>query len=322
MGSSVVIEAQNQDPVATWVLAVHNVSDDAMVPKLMTDPIRMAKRLSLAHCHAPVQPIQVDVRPVGAWNLEPAEEHRLFHRRSGSWAIEDAPLPASLLLRAGASLAIDVGPGTRVACLRFSALLRGSIDALAPLRGPGPGDHPYLATGHGDDDAITADWDALLAEADRCRAGDAWARPRVRGRVTVVVAATIADGFRCGAWRLGDERPDWVETVLARIEADLAKTIDLEALAGIASLSPSRFAHAFRDLVGQPPRRFIAERRLERAKTLLVEPGATVKRVAAACGFSDPEHFSVTFRKATGLPPSAWQQKFPGGRQPDRGRSR
>lgn len=293
-----------------------------MVPKPATDPYRMAKRLSLAHCHATVQSIQMTEQPAGPWVLEPAEEHRLFHRRSGSWAIAGEEIPASLILRAGSRFILDLGVRTQVASLRFSALLRGAIDALAPLRGPGSGDHACLATDHGSMTEIAAAWDALLAEARRCRAGDPWSRPRVRGRVTVVLATTIADGFHVGGWRLGDERPAWIEAVLARIETDLAKTIDLEGLAGIARLSPSRFAHAFRDLIGQPPGRYIAERRLVRAKALLVEAGATVKGVAAACGFSDPEHFSATFRKATGLTPSVWQQEHQGGRQPDRGRRR
>jgi len=72
-----------------------------VVPKPATDPDRMAKRLSLAHCHATVQSIQMTEQPAGPWVLEPAEEHRLFHRRSGSWAIAGEEIPASLILRAG-----------------------------------------------------------------------------------------------------------------------------------------------------------------------------------------------------------------------------
>jgi len=91
---------------------------------------------------------------------------------------------------------------------------------------------------------------------------------------------------------------------------NLAEPISVERLAAEASLSPSRFAHLFREQVGQSPQQFVEQRRLLRARQLLERTAMRVYEVAEAVGFTNPVYFSRRFRAATGRSPRAYRQAF------------
>ncbi|MFX9336526.1 AraC family transcriptional regulator, partial [Acinetobacter baumannii] len=59
--------------------------------------------------------------------------------------------------------------------------------------------------------------------------------------------------------------------VLDYIEANLEGNLTLDRMASIAFLSRFHFARGFKQAVGQPPHRYVAARRLERAKALLIQ---------------------------------------------------
>lgn len=91
------------------------------------------------------------------------------------------------------------------------------------------------------------------------------------------------------------------------IEAHLAETVRLAALAELVRLSPYHFARAFKQSFGLPPHRYHLARRMTRAKALLDEPASTVTAVALAVGFAETSSFSAAFRKLTGMPPSCYR---------------
>lgn len=294
------------------------VSDDVRsgyllrTPPFMTDgALRMAKRLSMAHCHAPVRPVRCELRPAGPLPLHPATEHRILHLRQGLWCIDRQQLaaPASVILRAGQMLTVECEGDAAIATVRFTARLAGGVDALAPCSGT-------LSTTHAPDSELIPAWDAVLRVAESCRNGDVWARPRLRGAVTTVVALTLQDGFTRDGWRWEDpQQPTWLSAVLTHIDAQLGRSeLDVAALADVAQMSASRFAHAFRGLLGVPPMRHVLEQRMQRALALMEDPALPIKTIAHACGFRDPEQFTASFRKRTGRTPSAWrEQKNRGG---------
>lgn len=80
---------------------------------------------------------------------------------------------------------------------------------------------------------------------------------------------------------------------------------NLEDLAARVHLSPSRFAHLFKENVGLPFGRYVLWRRLSRA-TVLVIRGNTLSNAAHAAGFSDAAHFSRTFSQMFGVAPSVF----------------
>jgi len=79
-------------------------------------------------------------------------------------------------------------------------------------------------------------------------------------------------------------------------------------MAQLARLSPYHFSRAFKQTFGIPPHRLHLHRRIERAKSLLRSPTASVTSVGMAVGFSDTSSFPTAFRKATGVTPTGFQR--------------
>jgi AraC family transcriptional regulator, arabinose operon regulatory protein len=97
--------------------------------------------------------------------------------------------------------------------------------------------------------------------------------------------------------------------VIDRIARDLAYPWNVEALADISGWSPSRFAHRFRDALGETPRAFVERLRIDRARGLLTASALSIQAIAAEVGFDDPFHFSNRMKAVTGKSPSAWREQ-------------
>ena len=91
------------------------------------------------------------------------------------------------------------------------------------------------------------------------------------------------------------------------IEAHIDGSLPLARVAVVCGLSTSHFAHAFRELVGVAPHKWLLARRVERAKELLRRSRFALSDIALECGFSDQSHFNRVFRNATGQAPGAWR---------------
>ncbi|HMF93443.1 MAG TPA: AraC family transcriptional regulator [Vicinamibacterales bacterium] len=83
----------------------------------------------------------------------------------------------------------------------------------------------------------------------------------------------------------------------------MLEDVSLKKLAGIATLSPSRFMHAFTESVGVPMRPYILWLRLQQAACDLAN-GISVTTAAHRAGFSDAAHLTRTFRRMLGATPS------------------
>lgn len=96
--------------------------------------------------------------------------------------------------------------------------------------------------------------------------------------------------------------------VLSYIDAHLQDDLTLERLAAEIDLSPDHFGRAFRVSLGVSPLRYITQRRLHHAKTLLLDPAMSITDIAMALGYATPSHFTSNFHKATGTTPSQWRR--------------
>ncbi|MDE0860208.1 MAG: AraC family transcriptional regulator [Akkermansiaceae bacterium] len=102
-----------------------------------------------------------------------------------------------------------------------------------------------------------------------------------------------------------DER---IGRVVDIINNRLGEELSVETLAEEAGLSPSRFAHLFRERMGVTPMNFLESRRMEQARQLLLTTDLPVQEVALNIGFPNAQHFSTRFRKITGQSPSAFRK--------------
>ncbi|GAA6620082.1 helix-turn-helix domain-containing protein [Scytonema sp. NUACC26] len=91
------------------------------------------------------------------------------------------------------------------------------------------------------------------------------------------------------------------------IEENLASELAIANLAALVPMSQFHFARAFKTLLGEPPHRYILQRRIERAKVLLKVTRFSSAEIAYQVGFSNPSHFTSQFRKLTGVTPKQFR---------------
>lgn len=107
--------------------------------------------------------------------------------------------------------------------------------------------------------------------------------------------------------RKGGLAPWRLKRVLEYIDAIRDREVGLAELASVAGLSPYHFARAFKQVTGRTPHRFVLERRLEVATSLLAKTNVPVGEVARRLGFSTAQHFSNAFRRVVGSTPRAYR---------------
>ncbi|ESS59769.1 helix-turn-helix domain protein [Enterobacter cloacae S611] len=109
-------------------------------------------------------------------------------------------------------------------------------------------------------------------------------------------------------WQLptvtGGLAPVALRNVLEYIESHLGEPLLLCDLAAQVSLSEYHFARMFRQSMGVAPHQFVMQRRMARAKALLLSSNQSLTDIALACGFNSASHFSNRFKAAKGITPS------------------
>lgn len=97
--------------------------------------------------------------------------------------------------------------------------------------------------------------------------------------------------------------------IVEYLNDNLDSKIQLDALAQLTGMSVQGFISAFRRAFHTTPYQFLLERRIERAKTLLLGTSHGVAEIAAAVGFSTPGHFATAFKRRVGIAPSAYRRR-------------
>lgn len=95
-----------------------------------------------------------------------------------------------------------------------------------------------------------------------------------------------------------------VTTVLGAIRASDDLRMSLDTAASMAFLSPTRFAHVFKEQVGLPFSRYMLWRKMTRAMVAIASE-RTIAAAAHAADFADAAHLTRTFYQMVGMAPSA-----------------
>lgn len=101
-----------------------------------------------------------------------------------------------------------------------------------------------------------------------------------------------------------------LKRILEFIEANLSEELSLSRLAAVAEMSTSHFRAGFRDSVGAPVHQYVIERRVERAKSLLMHEEQTIAEIALAAGFTHQSHLARHMQRATGFSPLEMRRIF------------
>lgn len=157
-------------------------------------------------------------------------------------------------------------------------------------------------------DGLQATLELLFAESDRTRCGSRLLANRLFEVVLIQVLrwiidhpeqARVAPGMMLG---LSDPR---LARALMSVHAAPGEAWTLERMAGLAGMSRSAFAAAFKTATGTTPAAYSLDWKLNVATSLL-RAGRPVKQVALELGFADAPTFSRAFRRRTGASPREW----------------
>ncbi len=94
-----------------------------------------------------------------------------------------------------------------------------------------------------------------------------------------------------------------LQKTIAYMESHLSEEVDLERLAYMAGTSKSTLVRAFSKELGTTPAKFLWNRRLEEAKTLLETKELSVNAVSELVGFMNAASFTRAFKRAYGHTP-------------------
>jgi AraC family transcriptional regulator len=109
------------------------------------------------------------------------------------------------------------------------------------------------------------------------------------GKVAITSSAAMS-GFR-------------LRRVLGYIEEHLCDDLSLGAIATASGLSVSHCQRAFRGAVGVSVHQYVLRRRVERARSLLIDTRRSIGDIALAVGFSHQSHLAYHLRRLLGSSP-------------------
>jgi AraC family transcriptional regulator len=112
----------------------------------------------------------------------------------------------------------------------------------------------------------------------------------------------------------GRRRPgyrDWrLRRAIDYLEAHLADDVSLGELAKVVGLSSARLVGVFREGTGEPPHRWLMNRRFIRACELLGNPSLSITEIAHRCGFASSQHLATVMRRRLAMTPTAYRRQL------------
>lgn len=101
--------------------------------------------------------------------------------------------------------------------------------------------------------------------------------------------------------------------VLQWLREHLDQPLSVCDMAARVAMSERTFLRRFVETTGLPPKTWLQQERLNRARELLESTDQSTAGIAQACGYRSVESFRAAFRNAVGLPPTAYRERFGSG---------
>lgn len=204
-------------------------------------------------------------------------------------------------------------PGVEEGSVEFAANMTGILHIYLPLSNFSPANFNINALSY-----ETALEDPLITEIGCAIASELRTETSVGSLLTQSLASSLAarliqkyiggsTGQSIVPLAKGALDRRRLQRVLDYIEANLEGDLNLDLMASIACLSRYHFARAFRQAVGQSPHRYVSARRLERAKSLLMQGDRSLVDIALSLSFSNQANFTRAFKQATGQAPGRYR---------------
>jgi AraC-like DNA-binding protein len=104
-----------------------------------------------------------------------------------------------------------------------------------------------------------------------------------------------------------------IQAAIAFMRRHLGRPLSVAEIAGHVHMSPSHFAHSFREVAGVTPMRCIRDLRLEEARMLMLGTGLRPGDAAAKAGFESAAHFNRAFRRRFEATPAEYVRRVQSG---------
>lgn len=121
---------------------------------------------------------------------------------------------------------------------------------------------------------------------------------------------TYGEGPAPRSWINGGLGASRRRRIMDYIDDHLEDELSLADLAAQAGLTPHHFGKAFKASFGQPPWRYVNERRILRAKDMLRNGRHSITEIALHLGFASHSHFTDVFHKTAGTTPSRFRRDY------------
>ena len=118
------------------------------------------------------------------------------------------------------------------------------------------------------------------------------------------------DPLRYMEAQVKDDIPFRIKNTITFIDQHLNDKIKVTELAQIANWHNYHFIRMFTKTMGVTPYQYILNRRIEKAKVLLVETEFSILSIAYDLGFQSQASFSTTFKKWVHTPPEVYRREM------------
>ena len=106
------------------------------------------------------------------------------------------------------------------------------------------------------------------------------------------------------------QKQDLIGTAKKIIDYNYNTDLCVSDLSESLGVSFAHFSRLFRQTLGVSPKQYIVNRRIERAKYLLINTNATIAEISNSVGYEDPLYFSRIFKKETCIPPREYRSRY------------
>lgn len=100
-----------------------------------------------------------------------------------------------------------------------------------------------------------------------------------------------------------------IEKIDYFINTNLSQDINITELAVFLNYSNSHLSHVFNKELNTFFTNYLREKRIDKAKELLIETNLAIKTIGEKVGYSDPNYFSRVFKKTIGISPTIFRDK-------------
>jgi len=105
-----------------------------------------------------------------------------------------------------------------------------------------------------------------------------------------------------------DRKTDLISASLKIIDYNFCSNITIEKIAEYLHVDPAYFSRKFTEIMQLSPKKYILNKRIERAKELLLSTSASIFEISNSVGYEDQFYFYRIFKKYTNLSPSEYRK--------------